>query len=88
MGESKDLELHETKAKVFETWGVINRSFEQIISGLNKLQKMGVLEDDYVIDQDTITNDLWSRINYPDHQRREQPGRRRPRSLWEDASHD
>jgi hypothetical protein len=63
MDKSKDLELHETKAEVFETWGVINRSFEQIISGLNKLQKIGVLEDDYVIDQDTITNDLWSRIN-------------------------
>jgi len=42
---------------------MINRSFEQIISGLAKLQKMGVLKDDYVIDQDTITNDLWSRIN-------------------------
>jgi len=63
MDESKDLELHETKAEVFETWGMINRSFEQIISGLAKLQKMGVLKDDYVIDQDTITNDLWSRIN-------------------------
>ena len=56
-------ELHEIKAEVYETWGVINRAFEQIISALNKLQKMGVLSDDYVTDQDTITNDLWSRIN-------------------------
>jgi len=59
----KDAELHEIKAEVYETWGVINRAFEQIISALNKLQKMGVLSDDYVTDQDTITNDLWARIN-------------------------
>ena|SRR5579859_5776524 len=58
-----DMELHETKAEVYETWGVINRAFEQIISALNKLQKMGVLSDDYVTDQDTITNDLWSKAN-------------------------
>jgi len=58
-----DMELHETKAEVYETWGVINRAFEQIISALNKLQKMGVLSDDYVTDQDTITNDLWSKTN-------------------------
>lgn len=60
---NKDAELHEIKAEVYETWGVINRAFEQIISALNKLQKMGVLSDDYVTDQDTITNDLWARIN-------------------------
>ena len=60
---TKDLELHEIKAEVYETWGDINRAFEQIISGLHKLQKIGVMSDDYVTDQDTITNDLWSRIN-------------------------
>jgi hypothetical protein len=59
----KDSELHEIKAEVYETWGVINRAFEQIISALNKLQKMGVLSDDYVTDQDTITNDLWAKTN-------------------------
>ena len=59
----KDLELHEIKAEVYETWGMINRAFEQIISALNKLQKMGVLSDDYVTDQDTITNDLWAKVN-------------------------
>jgi hypothetical protein len=59
----RDMELHETKAEVYETWAVINRAFEQIISGLEKLQKMGVLTDDYVQDQNTLTNDLWARIN-------------------------
>ena len=32
-------ELHKIKAEVYETWGGINRAFEQIISALNKLQK-------------------------------------------------
>ena len=58
-----ELELHETKANVYETWAIINRAFEQIISGLAKLQRLGVLADDYVTDQDTITNDLWAKIN-------------------------
>jgi hypothetical protein len=58
-----DMALHETKAEIFDTWTVINRAFEQIISGLEKLQKMGVLSDDYVTDQDTIANDLWAKIN-------------------------
>lgn len=58
-----DLELHETKAEVFATWAAINRAFEQIVSALYKLQKLGVLSDDYVQDQDTLTNDMWARIN-------------------------
>ncbi len=41
----------------------MNRAFGQIIAALNNLQKMGVLTDDYVQDQDTLTNDLWSRVN-------------------------
>jgi hypothetical protein len=41
----------------------INRAFEQIVGGLEKLQKKGVLNDDYVQDQNTLTNDLWARIN-------------------------
>jgi hypothetical protein len=57
-----DMALHQTKAEIFDTWAVINRAFEQIISGLEKLQKMGVLSDDYVTDQDTIANDLWAKI--------------------------
>lgn len=76
--DKKGLELHETKAEVYETWAAINRAFEQIISGLDKLQKMGVLNDDYVQDQDTLTNDLWARINteiMADVSRREQDDR-------------
>src|ERR1051326_1084828 len=56
-------ELHETKAEVFETWAVINRAFEQIITALNKLEKTGVLKWDYVHNQSIITNDLWAKIN-------------------------
>lgn len=58
-----DLELHETKAEVFETWAVINRGFEQIISALEKLQKTGVLKWEYVHNQSVITNDLWAKLN-------------------------
>jgi hypothetical protein len=61
--ETDEMALHETKADVYETWGIINRAFEQIISALDKLHKRGVLSDDYVQDQETITNDLWARIN-------------------------
>lgn len=57
------MELEQTKADVYETWAGINRAFEQIITALNKLHKRGVLSDDYVQDQDTLTNDLWAKIN-------------------------
>jgi len=63
MSDSDIRELEKIKAEVFETWATINRAFEQIISSLDALQKMGVLPDDYVQDQDTLTNDLWARIN-------------------------
>jgi hypothetical protein len=59
----KSAELHETKAEVFETWAVMNRAFEQIISALDKLQTMGILGEDYAQDQDTLTNDMWTRVN-------------------------
>jgi len=60
---AEDRELHETKAGIYEAWAVVNRAFEQIVNALGKLQKIGVLNDDYVQDQDTLTNDLWARIN-------------------------
>ena len=78
METDKGMELHETKAEVYEIWAGINRAFEQIISGLDKLQKMGVLNDDYVQDQNTLINDLWARINtqiMADVSRREQDDR-------------
>ena len=58
-----DMELHEIKAEVYETWAGLNRAFEQIISAVGKLHKLGVLSDDYVQDQETITNDLWAKVN-------------------------
>jgi hypothetical protein len=61
--ETDDMELEQTKADVYETWAVINRAFEQIITALDKLEKRGVLKDDYVQDQNTITNDLWAKLN-------------------------
>jgi len=61
--ETGDMELEQIKAGVYETWAVINRAFEQIITGLDKLEKRGVLKDDYVQDQSIITNDLWAKIN-------------------------
>ena len=57
------MELEQIKAGVYETWAVINRAFEQIITALDKLEKRGVLKDDYVQDQSIITNDLWAKIN-------------------------
>ena len=61
--ETDDMELEQIKAGVYETWAVINRAFEQIITALDKLEKRGVLKDDYVQDQSIITNDLWAKIN-------------------------
>ena len=57
------MELEQVKADVYETWAVINRAFEQIITALDKLKIRGVLTGDYVQDQSTITNDLWAKIN-------------------------
>ena len=61
--KTDDMELEQIKAGVYETWAVINRAFEQIITALDKLEKRGVLKDDYVQDQSIITNDLWAKIN-------------------------
>jgi hypothetical protein len=61
--EPENTQLEQVKADVYETWAVINRAFEQIITALDKLENRGVLKGDYVQDQSTITNDLWARIN-------------------------
>lgn len=62
--ELKDeTELEQVKADVYETWGVINRAFEQIVTAFHKLEKTGVLKWDYVHNQSVITNDLWAKIN-------------------------
>jgi hypothetical protein len=61
--ETDDMQLEQVKADVYETWAVINRAFEQIITALNKLEKTGVLKWDYVHNQSVITNDLWAKMN-------------------------
>lgn len=61
--DTENTQLEQVKADVYETWAVINRAFEQIITALDKLQARGVLKGDYVQDQSTITNDLWAKIN-------------------------
>jgi hypothetical protein len=61
--ENAETELEQTKADVYETWAVINRAFEQIITALNKLEKTGVLKWDYIHNQSVITNDLWAKLN-------------------------
>jgi hypothetical protein len=61
--EMEEMQLEQIKADVYETWAVINHAFEQIITALDKLEKRGVLKGDYVQDQSTVTNDLWSKIN-------------------------
>jgi len=37
--KDEDSELHQITAKVYETWSVINRAFEQIISALNNCKR-------------------------------------------------
>ena len=61
--ETSETELEQVKADVYETWGVINRAFEQVVTALHKLEKTGVLKWDYVHNQSVITNDLWAKIN-------------------------
>ncbi len=56
-------ELEDVKAEMYETLAVINRAFQQIIRAVARLAEMGVLSEDYAQDQDTLTNDLWTRIN-------------------------
>ena len=76
--DTDDMELEQVKADVYETWAVINRAFEQIVTALDKLKKRGVLDGDYVQDQSTITNDLWAKLNsqiMADVGRREQDDR-------------
>ncbi|MFI5103618.1 MAG: hypothetical protein ACHP79_01725 [Terriglobales bacterium] len=54
---------NEPKAEIYEAMAVINRSFEQIISALYKLETKGVVSDDFLQDQEIITSELWARMN-------------------------
>lgn len=42
--EKDEMQLEQVKADVYETWAVINRAFEQIITALDKLHNTGVLK--------------------------------------------
>jgi hypothetical protein len=61
--ENEEMQLEQMKAHVYETWAVINRAFEQIITALGKLEKAGVLKWDYMHNQSVITSDLWAKLN-------------------------
>jgi hypothetical protein len=61
--ETDEMELEQVKANVYETWAVINRAFEQIITALDTLKKRGVLRGDYAMNQGIVTNELWAKIN-------------------------
>ena len=75
--ETDEMELEQIKADVYETWAVINRAFEQIITALDKLEKRGVLRGDYVQHQSVITNDpMQAKINSQTHGRRGQERKR------------
>ncbi|HEY1937457.1 MAG TPA: hypothetical protein VGJ33_05960 [Candidatus Angelobacter sp.] len=62
MEVEKDI-TNESKVEIYETLAVINRSFEQIISALYKLEKRVDLGDDYAYNQEIVASDLWARIN-------------------------
>jgi hypothetical protein len=55
--------LNEMKAKKYESLAAVNRSFEQLISALYKLEKRVNLGEDYAHDQEIIFKDIWARIN-------------------------
>jgi len=60
--QAKDT-TNETKAEIYETMAIINRSFAQIISAIYKLESKGIVGDDYAYAQETIASDLWTKIN-------------------------
>ena len=62
MCETEDT-LNEMKASAYEAMALINRSFEQIISAIYRLQTLGVVSDDYVHDQEVIASEIWTKIN-------------------------
>ncbi|MGC2695490.1 MAG: hypothetical protein WA738_06835 [Candidatus Angelobacter sp.] len=53
----------ETKAEIYETMAVINRSFAQITTALYKLEAKGVLGDDYPYNQEVAIRELSAKIN-------------------------
>jgi hypothetical protein len=61
--ETSHDKTNEMKAGIYEAMAVLNRSFEQIISALYKLETLGVVSGDYVEAQEIMAADMWARIN-------------------------
>lgn len=56
-------ETNAIKAEVYETLATINRSFEQLIAAIFKLEKRLDLGEDYAFNQEIIASEMWARIN-------------------------
>jgi hypothetical protein len=61
--ETSHDKTNEVKAGTYEAMAVINRGFEQIISAIYRLEKLGVVSTDYVNSQEVIASEMWARIN-------------------------
>jgi hypothetical protein len=60
---SKPNKTNEMKAAKYEALAAVNRSFEQLISAIYKLEKRVDLGEDYAHNQEIILGDFWARIN-------------------------
>jgi hypothetical protein len=63
MGTPEKDTTNETKAETYEAIAVINRSFEQIMSALYRLESKGVLGDDYPYKQELALREMSAKIN-------------------------
>jgi hypothetical protein len=63
MGTPEKDTTNETKAETYEAMAVINRSFEQIMSALYRLEPKGVLADDYPYKQELALREMSAKIN-------------------------
>jgi hypothetical protein len=51
------------KVEIYESLALINRSFEQLIQALYKLEQRLDLGEDFAYHQEIIASDMWTRIN-------------------------
>lgn len=63
MGTPEKDTTNETKAETYEAMAVINRSFEQIMNALYRLESKGVLGDDYPYKQELALREMSAKIN-------------------------
>jgi hypothetical protein len=57
------MDANERKSAIYEAMASLNRSFEQIIGTMGRLEKVGIVTSDYVQDQEIIASELWAKIN-------------------------